>query len=69
MIVDPSLTPSEVKAEIEIQKQLMNDNAQVGDKISSSGASVEYANRYNNAKNQLEQLYAMKASYIRRGEW
>lgn len=69
MIVDPTLTKSEIKAKIITVSAQMEESANVGDSITSASARVDYNNRYNNFKNQLEQLYSMKANLVARREW
>ncbi len=68
MIINPNLTKAQIEAKVATIETTLDDMAQVGDKITSSGAMVEYNNRYNHYKNQLEQLYSMLTQKINRGE-
>ncbi len=68
MIVKPNLTKAEILSKIaEIETKLESAN-EVGDEISSMGATVKYNHRTNYYKQQLEELNAMLASKIVRGE-
>ena len=69
MTIDPTLTKSEIETKIAEIETKLDNVAEVGDSIRSAGTAVEYNNRYNHFKRQLEQLYAMKSNLVRRGEW
>jgi len=68
MLIDPTLSLTEIEAEIVIIKSKLSDRAEMGDMILSGGAEVEYNNAYNYYKEQLEQLYSMKTQKKNRGE-
>jgi len=68
MIINPTLTSVQIDAKIEEVELKLEEMAEIGDKITSSGAMVEYNNRYSHYKNQLEQLYSMKTQKTMRGE-
>lgn len=69
MIIDPTLTKSEIETEISTVKTKLDDIAEVGDSITSASARVDYNNRYNHYRRKLESLYSMKANLVTRGEW
>ncbi len=68
MLINPTLTRTQIEAKIAILETKVDEMAEVGDSISSAGAQVDYNNRYNHYKNQLEQLYSMLTNAIARGE-
>jgi len=68
MIINPTLSVTEIDIKITEVETTLQEMAEVGDKITSSGATVEYNNRYNHYKSQLEQLYSMKTQKTMRGE-
>ena len=69
MINDPCATKSEIATLISTKKVELDEFAKEGDKIKSSGAQVDYNHRYNKIKQDLEELYSMKANLVARGEW
>lgn len=69
MTIDPSLTKTEIIAKITAINEELTSRRRVGDEISSAGSTIKYNNDYNHLKKDLEQLYAMKANLIARGEW
>ena len=67
MLIDPNLTLTEIKEKIAVLEPKVDEVADVGDEFSSMGTTVKNNNRYNHYKAQLQQLYSMKSSKIRRG--
>lgn len=69
MIIDPALSKIEIQTKINTINTKLDALAETGDTIMSAGAKVEYNNRYNHFRKQLETLYSMKTTLISRGEW
>lgn len=68
MIIRPNLTKTEILAKITEIETKLDNSVEVGDEISSMGATVKYNHKTNYYKQQLEELNKMLASKIIRGE-
>lgn len=68
MIINPTLTKAQIIEKISTIEEKLEQSIEVGDEISSMGATVKYNHRANHYKEKLEQLYAMLASKTVRGE-
>lgn len=68
MLIRPNLTKDQIEAKIVELEEKLESSMLSGDEISSMGATVKYNHKSNYYKQQLEELHAMLANKIVRGE-